>query len=112
MVRFLGVRRVEVGTWVVVGWRWAVGQAAAEVADAHEVVAGADLGVDVQPPCDPLLASFDVSSYRGVHSKTSVLRVTPRLPHLAVVAVAWAVALPAMIWGSDRLDLVKALAGR
>jgi len=51
-------------------------------------------------------------AYYAGEKAGAVAFLTPRLPHLAVVAIVWSVALPAIIWVSDRLDLVKALAGR
>ena len=51
-------------------------------------------------------------AYYAGEKAGAVAFLTPRLPHLAVVAVVWSVALPAIIWVSDRLDLVEALAGR
>ncbi len=36
----------------------------------------------------------------------------PRFLHFAVLGVVWSVAFPALIWVSDRLDLVAAVGGR
>ncbi len=42
----------------------------------------------------------------------AVVFLAPRLPHFAVLGVFWSVALPAIIWVSDRLDLVASLGSR
>ena len=51
-------------------------------------------------------------AYYAGEKAGAVVFLAPRLPHFAVLAVFWSVALPAIIWVSDRLDLVALIDGR
>jgi hypothetical protein len=36
----------------------------------------------------------------------------PRLPHYAALAVVWSVAMPALVWVSDRLVVIPGIGNR
>ena len=52
----------------------AIGDFVMDVRGGHHRPVASAVVVLVQPPGDPPLASFDLFSYLGIHSKTSVLR--------------------------------------
>jgi hypothetical protein len=52
----------------------AIGDFVVDVRGGHHGPVAASVVVLIQPPCDPPLASFELFSYLGIHSKTSVVR--------------------------------------
>jgi hypothetical protein len=51
-------------------------------------------------------------AYFAGEAAGAVVFLAPRFPHFLLVALCWSLALPAVIWVSDRLDLATVLGGR